>query len=51
MTAEDVQRVARKYLNPEAMQIVAVGDGEKIKSILEKFGSIEIYGGDGKRLQ
>jgi len=51
VTAEDVQRVARKYLNPEAMQIVAVGDGEKIKSILEKFGSIEIYGGDGKRLQ
>ena len=51
VTAEDVQRVARKYLNPEAMQIVAVGDGEKIKSILEKFGSVEIYGGDGKRLQ
>jgi zinc protease len=38
VTADDVQRVARKYLNPEAMQIVAVGDGRKIKSILEKFG-------------
>jgi zinc protease len=50
VSADDVQRVARKYLNPEAMQIVAVGDGRKIKPILEKFGALEIYDSDGKRI-
>ena len=50
VTADDVQRVAGKYLNPEAMQIVAVGDGRKIKPILEKFGTIEVYDSEGKRI-
>jgi zinc protease len=50
VTAEDIQRVARKYLNPEAMQIVAVGDGRKIKPALEKFGTIEVYDTEGKRI-
>jgi predicted Zn-dependent peptidase len=43
VTAEDVQRVARKYLDPDAMQIVAVGDARKIKPVLEKFGGVEVY--------
>jgi predicted Zn-dependent peptidase len=50
VTVDDIQRVARKYLNPEAMQIVAVGDGRKVKPILEKFGTVEIYDSDGKRI-
>jgi predicted Zn-dependent peptidase len=43
VTANDIQRVARKYLNPEAMQIVAVGDGRKIQPLLERFGTLEVY--------
>jgi zinc protease len=50
VTADDIQRVARKYLNPEAMQIVAVGDARKIKPVLEKFGSVEVYDTDGKSM-
>ena len=50
VTADDVERVARKYLNPQTMQIVAVGDGRKIKPILEKFGTVEVYDSDGKPL-
>ena len=50
ISAHDIQRVARKYLHPEAMQIVAVGDGHKIKPILEKFGTIEVYDSDGKKV-
>ena len=48
VTAEDVQRVARKYLDPDAMQLVAVGDGQKIQSVLEAYGPLEIYDSSGK---
>jgi len=45
---DDVQRVARKYINPESIQIVAVGEAAKIKSVLEKFGPVEMYDTEGK---
>jgi zinc protease len=48
VTAEDVQRVARKYLDPDAMQLVAVGDGLKIQSVLEPYGVVEVYDSSGK---
>ncbi|MBM2802240.1 MAG: Peptidase inactive domain protein [Deltaproteobacteria bacterium] len=47
VTAEDVQRVALKYLNPETLQLVAVGDATKIKTILEKYGAVEVYDASG----
>jgi zinc protease len=47
VTAEEVQRVARKYLNPDTLQIVAVGDANKIKSVLEKYGTVEVYDTNG----
>lgn len=48
ITAADVQRVARLYLNPDTMQVVAVGDATKIKPLLEKFGPIEVFDSEGK---
>jgi predicted Zn-dependent peptidase len=48
ITADDLQRVARKYYSPEAMQIVAVGDASKIKAVMEKYGPVEVYGTDGR---
>jgi predicted Zn-dependent peptidase len=47
VTAEDVQRVARKYLGPDALQIAAVGDASKIKTVLEKYGAVEVYDSNG----
>jgi zinc protease len=47
VTAEDVQRIARKYLDPETMQIVAVGDAQKIKPALQKYGSVQLYDSNG----
>jgi zinc protease len=48
VTAEDLQRVARTYLDPDTMQLVAVGDADKIKPALEKYGPIEVYDSSGK---
>ena len=48
VSADDVQRVARQYVNPQTQQIVVVGDAKKIKSILEKFGTVVVFDADGK---
>jgi zinc protease len=50
VTPEDVRRVAGKYLDPERMQIVAVGNARKIRPLLEKFGALEAYDNNGKRI-
>jgi len=48
ITADDVQRVAKKYVDPATMQVVAVGDAGKIKTVLEKYGPVEIVEDSGK---
>jgi zinc protease len=48
VTSDDIQRVAKKYYSPDTMQIVAVGDASKIKSVMEKYGPVEMFGTDGK---
>jgi zinc protease len=49
VSAEEVQRVAEKYIRPEEMVIVAVGDRSKIEPELSKLnlGPIEIRDADG----
>lgn len=51
ITAEDVQRVAQKYVDINHMQIVAVGDASKTRDVLAKFGSVQEYDGDGKPMK
>jgi predicted Zn-dependent peptidase len=48
ITADDVVRVAKKYINPDNAQIVVVGDATKIKSIMEKYGPVTMYDTEGK---
>ena len=50
VTAEDVQRVARQYVNPQTQQVVVVGDARTIRPVLEKFGPIEVYDAEGRRV-
>jgi zinc protease len=48
ITADDIQRVAQKYIDINHMQIVAVGDAAKTREVLAKFGTVEEYDSDGK---
>ena len=48
ITADDVQRVAQKYIDLNHLQIVAVGDAAKTRQVLAKFGTVEEYDADGK---
>ena len=50
VTAEDVLRIAKKYINPANAQIVAVGDAAKIKAIMEKYGPVTVYDTSGKEI-
>ena len=50
VTADDVIRVAKKYINPDNAQIVVVGDAAKIKPIVEKYGPVTMYDTEGKEI-
>jgi zinc protease len=41
VTADDVQRVAKKYVPVDNAQIIAVGDAAKIAELLKKFGTVQ----------
>jgi zinc protease len=49
VTADDIQRVSKKYINPDNIQVVAVGDVSKIRPIFEKYGPVEVYDTEGKK--
>jgi predicted Zn-dependent peptidase len=50
ITADDVQRVAKKYVAIDHLTIIAVGDATKIKSVMAKYGDVEVYNTDGVRV-
>jgi predicted Zn-dependent peptidase len=49
VTAAEVQAVAKKYLNPSRLQLVAVGDA-RIADTLKSRGTVEVYDTEGKRV-
>ena len=48
ITPAQVQAVARKYLDPARLQIVAVGDATKIEKSLRTFGPVELFDDEGR---
>jgi predicted Zn-dependent peptidase len=50
ITAEDVERVAGKYVPLENMQLIAVGNAAKVRDVLSRYGPVEVFNSDGKRI-
>jgi predicted Zn-dependent peptidase len=46
VTQQDVQRLAKKYMNPNDMSIVVVGKADEIKSQMGQFGKVEVWNTD-----
>jgi predicted Zn-dependent peptidase len=44
VSASETQALAQKYLAPDRAHIVAVGDGARIRAVLEKLGKVEVQG-------
>ena len=47
-TSTQVQELAQKYLHPEKVSIVVVGEAKQIRPELEKFGKVFVYDTDLK---
>jgi predicted Zn-dependent peptidase len=50
ITADDVRKAAQKYIKPYECLVFIEGKVEDIKGTLEKFGEVEYYTSDGKRI-
>jgi predicted Zn-dependent peptidase len=50
VTTADVQNVARKYIRPEAANIVVVGNSDEVAKKLEQFGPVSMYDNYGRSM-
>jgi zinc protease len=50
ISAADVQAMAKKYLAPARLQIIAVGNAEGVGRALRKLGAVEVYDVEGRRV-
>jgi predicted Zn-dependent peptidase len=45
-----VQAAAKKYVDLDHLQVVCVGDRKQIEEVLKKYGPVETYSAEGKRV-
>ena len=51
ITEDDAQAMAKRYLDPSRLQIVAVGNEEAVARALRKLGGVDVYDADGKKVR
>jgi len=51
VSPEAVEQAARKYVDLDRLQFVCVGDAKEIKGVLKKYGPVEVYDAEGKRVE
>lgn len=49
--ADTVQRMAKKYIDLDHLQIVVVGDAQQVRDAVAKYGTVEMFDADGKPAQ
>ena len=49
--AETVQRIAKKYVDLDHLQIVVVGDAKEVHDAVAKYGKVETFDADGKPVE
>jgi zinc protease len=48
VNAETVQRIARKYVDLDHLQVVVVGDAKQVHEAVAKYGTVEMFNAEGK---
>jgi zinc protease len=51
VTADTVQRMARKYVDLDHLQVVVVGDAKEVREAVAKYGTLELFDADGKAVE
>ena len=51
VTPQVVQETAKKYIDLDHLQVVCVGNGKQIKDVLKKYGPLEVYDTNGKKVE
>lgn len=50
VTAEEVQQMARRYLDPDRFAVIVVADRNAVEDSLQEFGPVTVYDTEGCRL-
>lgn len=51
VNADTVQRMAKKYIDLDHLQIVVVGDAKQVREGVAKYGALEMFDADGKPVE
>jgi zinc protease len=51
VNADTVQRIARKYVDLDHLQVVVVGDAKEVHDAVAKYGTVEVFDAEGKAVE
>jgi zinc protease len=51
VNADAVQRMAKKYVDLDHLQVVVVGDAKQVREGVAKYGTVEVFDADGKAVE